>query len=63
MITADEELVSFTLALEEMASSKNDGVGVGGLKFMCRQAAIHLRKCRPDLAFVEHPTTLDAEER
>jgi hypothetical protein len=54
MITADEEFVSFTLALEEVAS-EDSGVGPKGLKFMCRQAARMLRQARPDLAFVERP--------
>ncbi len=54
MITRDEELVSFTLALEEVAA-EGSNVGAKGLRFMCRQAAKHLRECRPDLAFVEHP--------
>jgi hypothetical protein len=54
MITRDEELVSFTLALEEISTSQD--IGVKGLQFMCRQAAKFLRECRPDLSFVEHPT-------
>jgi hypothetical protein len=54
MLTKDQELVSFTLALDEIAVA--EGVGVKGLQFMCRQAAKYLRQCRPDLAFVEHPT-------
>lgn len=54
MITRDQELVSFTLALDEISTA--EGVSVKGLQFMCRQAAKHLRECRPDLAFVEHPT-------
>jgi len=55
MITADEELVSFTLALEE-AAGEGSPVGLKGLQWMCRQAARTIRKCRPDLAFTEHPT-------
>lgn len=51
MITNDQELVSFTLALEEISTA--EGVGVKGLQFMCRQAAKYLRQCRPDLNFVE----------
>ena len=54
MITRDQELVSFTLALDEISRSQD--VGVKGLQFMCRQAAKFLREGRPDLAFVEHPT-------
>lgn len=54
MITKDQELISFTLALDEIATA--EGVGVKGLQFMCRQAAKYLRQCRPDLAFVELPT-------
>jgi hypothetical protein len=55
MLTRDQELVSFTLALDEISTA--EGVGVKGLQFMCRQAAKYLRQCRPDLSFVEHPTT------
>ena len=51
MITEDQELVSFTLALEEVAKSAE--IGPKGLRFMCRQAGKYLRKCRPDLAFTE----------
>lgn len=54
MITKDQELVSFTLALDEIATA--EGVGVKGMQFMCRQAAKYLRQCRPDLSFAEHPT-------
>lgn len=53
MLTKDQELVSFTLALDEISTA--EGVGVKGLQFMCRQAAKYLRQCRPDLSFVEHP--------
>lgn len=55
MITKDQKLVSFTLALDEISTA--EGVGVEGLQFMCRQAAKFIRQCRPDLAFVEHPTS------
>ena len=54
MINADEELVSFTLALEEMAREDSD-VGPRSLRFMLRQAAIHIKKLRPDLSFTTHP--------
>lgn len=54
MITRDQELVSFTLALDEI--SRAEGVGVKGLQFMCRQAAKFLRECRPELDFREQPS-------
>jgi len=57
MITKDQELVSFTLALDEVATA--EGIGVKGLQFMCRQAAKYLRQCRPDLNFVENSTAAD----
>lgn len=59
MITRDQELVSFTLALDEV--SRSSDIGVKGMQFMCRQAAKFLRECRPDLAFVEHPTVPNGE--
>lgn len=55
MITPDEELQSFTLALEEVAAGDGSRIGVRGMQFMCREAARYIRKCRPDLAFKEHP--------
>ena len=58
MITRDQELVSFTLALEEISTA--EGVGVKGLQFMCRQAAKFIRECRRDLDFREHPTGTDS---
>lgn len=54
MITRDQELISFTLTLDEV--SRSNDIGVKGMQFMCRQAAKFLRECRPDLSFVEHPT-------
>lgn len=60
MITKDQEIVSFTLALDEVASP-DSAVGPNGLRFMCRQAAATIRKMRPDLSFTEHPITAPAD--
>lgn len=61
MITRDQELVSFTLALDEV--SRSNDIGVKGMQFMCRQAAKFLRECRPDLSFMEHPPFPNGEQR
>lgn len=48
----DDEVVSLTLALEEVAAADHP-LGARGLRFMCKEAARLIRRLRPDLAFTE----------
>lgn len=47
----DNDVVEFVAALDECG--RTDGMGAGGLRFLCRQAARMIKDLRPDLRY--HP--------